>query len=521
MMNRYYVDNIKINIDLLLSSKEREAIINKLYLKEQLVKNFKIIRKSLDSRHRNDKGIFYVYSVEFDYERPLKYKKVEKKETLSSFEAVTKGKDRNPIIVGAGPGGLFAGLYLAKAGYKPLIFERGEDIKDRVNSVNTFFSEGILNTKSNIAFGLGGAGTFSDGKLNSRIKSPYGKDVLDFLIRCGGSKEIAYKAKPHLGTDQLRKVVGNLKMEIESLGGQFFFSSDVTDINIKDGEVKSIVVNEKDEYPTDTLILAVGNGAKDIFRMLHNKGVFLENKPFAVGFRVEHLKEEVDKCCYGKYYEHSALKASEYVLKYNDFDTKRGVYSFCNCPGGVVVASSSDENRVVTNGMSFYNRNMINSNSAIVINVNEEDYGSDPLAGLEFQDSLEEKAFMLGGKNYYAPYSSIKDYLEVSGDTNTTPTYKPGVKEVDMNLALPYELNYVIKKGLSHFSNILPCFNNGVITGIETRTSSAVRIVRDKETYESVNVKGLYPIGEGAGYAGGILSSCVDGINLSLKLTKE
>lgn len=523
-MRKYLIENIKINIENLSHSGEREVIINKLKLTEQKVKDLKIIRKSLDARKRNTDGIFYVYSVVLSYPTKPKARGFRvsiyenKKENLINFN---KNKDIKPIIVGSGPSGLFAALYLAKMGYKPLIFERGEEVKERVKTVKDFFDNAVLNENSNVQFGLGGAGTFSDGKINSRIKSPLKNEVLDTFISCGAPREIKYLNKPHLGTDKLRTIVDDLKALIEYYGGEFNFSSTVTDIIVDDDKIKGVIVNDKDEYLSDIVIMGIGNGARDTFKMLHKHNVSMVSKSFALGFRVEHLREDIDRCCYSDYAGHKVLGAADYNLTYHDEETKKGVYSFCNCPGGVVVAGASSKGQVVTNGMSFRSRNMINTNSAIVVNVNETDYGNDLFSGIRFQEELERKAYEMGGSDYKAPYMSIYDYLGLKGKTTVKPSYLPGVKECDLNELLPKNLNNAIKNSLISFNNFFETFYNGIITGVETRTSSPVRILRDKNTLESENIKGLYPIGEGAGYAGGILSSAVDGIKAALAINEN
>lgn len=518
-MRKYLIENIKINIDNLISSGEREVIINKLHLTEQKVKDFKILRKSLDARKRNTEGVFYVYSVILSY--PVKPGTKGCKVSIYKDRNVhtinlNKKRKLSPIIVGSGPSGLFCALYLAKMGYAPIVFERGEDIRNRVKTVKKFFENGILNLNSNVQFGLGGAGTFSDGKINSRIKNPLKTEVLETFVKCGAPRDIMYLNKPHLGTDKLRVIVEDLKALIEYYGGRFYFNSVVTDLIIKDNAVKGVIVNDDKEYISDCVVLAVGNGARDTFNILGKNNVNMTNKSFALGFRVEHLREEIDRCCYGKFAGHKVLGAADYNLTYHDDLYKKGVYSFCNCPGGVVVAGASGEGQVVTNGMSFRSRNMTNTNSAIVVNVNESDYGSDLFAGIRFQEALEHRAFEMGGGNYNAPYMSIRDFLGIKGKTNVTPSYLPGVKECDMNELLPENLTLSIKSSFEYFNKFFDTFYNGVITGVESRTSSPVRILRNKLTLESENIKGLYPVGEGAGYAGGILSSAVDGIKAAI-----
>lgn len=528
-MTKYQISNIKIDFKILETTKQREAIINKLGLVEQLVKEFKIIKKSLDARKRNSAGIFYVYTVSFSYSEKIRLsqdvkiidKNSENEQVISDSEML-KNKNIKPVIVGAGPAGLFAALYLAKMGYKPLIFDRGKDIEERTSDVNNFSATGEINPESNISFGLGGAGTFSDAKLNSRVKSPLRKAVLEEFISVGAPKSIIYDAKPHLGTDKIRVIMSDLKAKIEYYGGEFHFSSKLTDIKISNNKVESIIINNEDEYQTDALIIAIGNAAKDTFKMIHELKIDMSNKPFAVGFRVEHKREEIDRAVYGQYAGSKILGAGSYNLTYNDKETGRGIYSFCNCPGGVVVAAANDYNQVATNGMSFYNRSMENTNSAIVVNVTSKDFGDEVLGGVKFQEEIERKAFELGGGDYKAPCQSVYEFMGIEDKkTNVVPTYKPGVKYTDLNDLLPKELNTAIQNGLKKFSAIFPCFAHGILTGVESRTSSPVRIIRDNKTLESTNTKGIYPAGEGSGYAGGILSSAVDGIKIALAINNN
>lgn len=518
----YKGDNIHVNIDELINTKEREAIIKKLKLKENVLKDFKILKKSLDARKRDEKGIFYNYSVSFRYPYKLKDKYFslikEEKNVKNNYCVKTNIK---PVIIGSGPSSLFAALCFVKEGISPVILERGEDIAKRVRDVKEFWEGGKLKINSNVQFGLGGAGTFSDGKLNSRIKSPYTQEILSLFVEFGASREIMYLAKPHIGTDKLRGIVSDIKEYLEKNGAVFYFNSKVTDFIIKENKIKGVIVNDKDEFIGDTVIMGIGNGARDTFKKLNEKGVKMASKPFAVGFRAEHLQEEINKACYGKYYNHPVLKAGEYALKYNDDETKKGVYSFCNCPGGVVINSSSEENRLVTNGMSFYKRNMINANSAIVISVDESDFGKGVLDGIRFQEKIEEAAFGFGGGMGCAPFMSIREFLGEKGKSNVTPTFKPGVTESDLRLMFDDYLINIMKKAMKSYIAYMPCFIDGCLTAVESRTSSPVRILRDNETFESVNIKGLYPIGEGAGYAGGILSSAVDGYKVAKKIIIE
>ena len=522
-MKKYLIEDIKINIEDLTRTKDREAVIKKLSLDEQKVKNFSIERKSLDARKRKSEGIFYVYSVSFRYPfkpkaRGVKISQYSKNET--EFIIPKAKRDIRPVVVGSGPAGLFAALYLSKMGYEPLVLERGQDVRDRVKTVNAFFESGRLDTESNVQFGLGGAGTFSDGKLNSRIKSPLRHEVLKTFVSCGAPSRILYESKPHLGTDRLRTVVDDMRALIEFYGGQIMFEKKVTDIDVKDGKICSVTVNGEETIETECVILAVGNSARDTFRMLHAKGVSMSSKPFAVGYRVEHLRKEIDFCCYDRFYEHPRLGAASYSLTFNDPETRKGVYSFCNCPGGVIIAGASEENRLVTNGMSFSGRNMTNTNSAIVVNVNSEDFGTGVLDGMHFQERIEERAFALGGGEYAAPYMTIREFLGKPGGSDVKPSYRPKSRETDLSGLFDERITGSVRHALNHFGTFFETFDNGIITGAETRTSSPVRINRNKTTLESENIRGLYPVGEGAGYAGGILSSAVDGIKAAMAINE-
>ena len=424
-----------------------------------------------------------------------------------------------PVIVGFGPAGMFAGLALARMGYCPVILERGADVDSRVEAVQQFWKERKLSTESNVQFGEGGAGTFSDGKLTTRISDPRCSFILEEMIRHGAPEEIRYRQKPHVGTDLLRNVVKNIRQEIISLGGSVHFNTRMEEIILKDGKVTAVRTTQG-EIPTQAVVLAVGHSARDTFEMLLQKQVFLEPKPFSVGVRIEQRQQVIDRGLYGNHAGHPALPKGEYQLSWRN-EEERGVYTFCMCPGGFVVASSSEENTVVTNGMSEHARDAENANSALVVSVYGKDFGSDVLAGIAFQRKLEREAFRLGGRDYRAPAQSVQSFLEKStpdlSKPLTTPSFSCGVKEANLREAFPEQINQMLEQGMRRFNRRLPGFadQDAVITGIETRTSSPVRVTRNPDSLQALGIHGLYPCGEGAGYAGGIVSAAVDGVRVA------
>lgn len=484
--------------------------------------NFSILKKSIDARKKNE--IKHVYNVRIDFIKPVKYdKKCVEIVEIAEYSIQKSKKQAEVAIVGAGPCGLFSALALIESGIKPVIFERGKKIEDRTKDVNSFFTTAKLNVESNVQFGEGGAGAFSDGKLNTGIKNERSSYVLKKFVECGAPDCILYDAHPHIGTDNLKIVVKNIREKIISHGGEFVFEAKVTDFVCNNGKIASIIY-EKDgkkfERTFKHVVLAVGHSARDVFTLLKNKTI-LEAKPFSVGVRIEHLREDINKAQYGMEIGISA----EYKLS-KMLDNGRGVYTFCMCPGGVVVPSSSEEFGVVTNGMSYFKRDEINSNSALLVSVNPSDFGSsDVLAGVDFQRRLERLAYDFGGKNYKAPYQLVGDLFAnktSNGFGKVKPSYAIGVKGANFNEILP---NYVVdglKEGIKAFDNRLKGFakDDSVLTGIETRSSSPVKIVRG-ETGESLHIKGLYPAGEGAGYAGGITSSAVDGVYIAEKIIEK
>jgi uncharacterized protein len=430
-----------------------------------------------------------------------------------------------PVVVGFGPAGIFAALILAQSGFNPIVLERGKEVRKRTKDTWALWRKNTLNPESNVQFGEGGAGTFSDGKLYSQIKDPkhYGRKVIHEFVKAGAPPEIQYVSHPHIGTFRLVGMVEEMRNTIKALGGEIRFESRVDDIHIENNQIQGVTLQTGEFIATNHLVLAVGHSARDTFEMIHNKGVYVEAKPFSIGFRIEHPQGLIDRARYGKSYSEDILTklgAADYKLVHHA-KNGRSVYSFCMCPGGTVVAAASEPNRVVTNGMSQYSRNERNANAGIVVGITPEvDYPDHPLAGMEFQRQLESHAFVLGGGNYNAPGQLIGDFLANRPSTQfgeVMPSYTPGVTLTNLDTALPEFAITAMREAIPAFAKQVQGFDiaDGILTGVETRTSSPIRIKRDDETLESINTKGLYPCGEGAGYAGGILSAGVDGIKVA------
>ena len=511
-------------------------ICKQLHINETMLQSYQIQKMSIDARKKPQIFYIYVVDVEVNNEKQVLAKikdvtiqKVVKESYVFSC-AGDKKLTNKPVIVGSGPAGLFCAYMLSKYGYCPILLEQGEDVETRSESVENFWSGGTLKKHSNVQFGEGGAGTFSDGKLNTLVKDKYGrnKKVLEVFVENGAPQNILYEAKPHIGTDILKNVVKNMRNRIIECGGTVLFESCVTDICFENNKVKSVVVNEKNLILTDCLVLAIGHSARDTFEMLHKKGVSMEAKDFAVGFRVEHPQDLINQEMYGKQMANKMPPAPYKVTAKTSFG--RGVYSFCMCPGGYVVNASSEENRLAINGMSYSKRDSSSANSAIIISVTPEDFASEhPLAGIAFQKELEEKAFLLGESNIpYTTYGELCALLGYKGSSNTLDTElfnfferntKGNVKKADLSCFFKKDIMESFMEGMEHFDKIIPGFAHPdtKIYAVESRTSSPVRIVRDNETLES-NFSGLYPCGEGAGYAGGITSAGMDGIKVAEKI---
>lgn len=514
------VTGIKLSLDEELS-RLKTKLAKKLRVAEGDILRHRIIRQSVDARKKN--AIYFVYTVDVelrDEEAVLgraggpDVSMAPPPEGLDLRPAAAPPR-RRPVVVGTGPAGLFAGLLLARSGLRPLLLERGSDVDARTDKVRAFWQTGCLDPECNVQFGEGGAGTFSDGKLTTLIRDPRCRLVIDEMYRAGAPEEITYSHKPHVGTDVLRTVVKNIRCKIESLGGEVLFRHRLTDIIVENNRLRGVVVNESIDLETDVLVLAIGHSARDTFAMLHRRGVPMIQKPFSVGLRVEHHQSLIDRVQYGRFAGHPRLGSAEYKLAYHS-PSGRSAYTFCMCPGGTVVAAASEKGGVVTNGMSYHARDGVNANSALLVGVKPGDYGSDhPLAGVEFQRRWEQKAFALGGGGYAAPVQLVGDFLAgrpSTGPGSVAPTYTGRVVYTALDGCLPGYVITTLREAIVHFDGKLRGFAlpDAVLTGVETRSSSPVRILRD-ENCESA-VAGLFPAGEGAGYAGGIISSAVDGL---------
>ena len=524
------ISNIKINIDE-DKSKILKLVLNKLKIKENELIKYHIFKESIDARKKGK--IDFVYTVDVELKNEQKILKKGIKDVVEvkqpSYIGVQHGSTKishRPVVVGSGPAGLFAALLLAQRGYNPILLERGLDVDKRTKDINNFWNNRIFKNNSNVQFGEGGAGTFSDGKLTTRIKDIRCRKVLEELVNFGSPDEILYSYKPHVGTDILKNVVKNIREEIKRLGGDVRFNSQVTDIEVENESIKAVIVNGKERIESNDVIFAVGHSARDSYEMLYSKGVRIIQKPFAIGARIEHPQELINKSQYKEFYNHPRLGAADYRL-IEHTSNGRTAYSFCMCPGGTVIASASNEFEVVTNGMSEHARDKANANSAFLVNVTPEDFGSDhPLAGIEFQRKYEKLAYELGGKNYSAPMQLVGDFLndKISSDIGKVePSYKPGVTCADLRECLPEFVTSTMKEALASLDRKLNGFAmyDAVLTGVETRSSAPVRIVRDEVTLQSVSTKNLYPCGEGAGYAGGIVTAAVDGIKCAEKIIEK
>ena len=505
----------------------KAAILKRLGIAAGELVGYSIARRGYDARKPG--AITFVYTLDVEVsDEPALLRRLQgvphiapTPDTRYHFVAqAPAGLASRPVVIGTGPCGLFAGLVLAQMGFRPIILERGKAVRERTKDTFGLWRRGELNPESNVQFGEGGAGTFSDGKLHSQIKDPqhHGHKVLTEFVKAGAPPEILYVSKPHIGTFRLVGVVEQMRATIESLGGEIRFQSRVEDIDIDHGQVRGVVLADGEHIAAEHVVLAVGHSARDTFRMLYDRGVYVEAKAFSIGFRIEHPQSLIDRCRFGKNAGNPLLGAADYKLVHH-CGNGRSVYSFCMCPGGTVVAAASEPGRVVTNGMSQYSRNERNANSGIVVGVTPEDYPGHPLAGIDFQRHWEERAFELGGRNYQAPGQLVGDFLAGRPSTalgTVQPSYTPGVHLCDLSTALPDYAIAAIRESLPAFDRQIKGFAmpDAVLTGVETRTSSPIRIKRN-EDFHSVNTKGLYPAGEGAGYAGGILSAAVDGIKVA------
>ena len=508
----------------------RRAILKRLTIDESSLIDFTVFKRSHDAR-RKDREIAFVYIVDVEVrdERAVLARHHGDRHVAVSPDTSYQPPARpartafeRPVVIGFGPCGLFAALILAQQGYRPIVLERGRDVRQRTQDTWGLWRRHTLNPESNVQFGEGGAGLFSDGKLYSQIKDPrhLGRQVMREFVRAGAPPEIMYVNKPHIGTFRLTGVVARLRKEIIEHGGDIRFESKMTDLLIEDGQIRGVMLASGELIPSRHVVLALGHSSRDTFRMLEQRGVFMEPKPFAIGFRIEHPQSLIDRARLGRFAGHPAIGAADYKLVHHA-GNGRSVYSFCMCPGGTVVAATSEPQRVVTNGMSQYSRNERNANAGIVVGIDPaRDFPGGTLAGVALQERLESLAFELGGGDYSAPAQLVGDFITARPSNSlgeVEPSYKPGVRLTDLAPLLPADAVAAMREALPVFGRQIRGFdrNDAVLTGIETRTSSPLRITRDPRTLQSLNVRGLYPGGEGAGYAGGILSAGVDGIKLA------
>ncbi len=517
---------MKVNINNIIVSinKNQEKEIYKELEKNGIsrdnIENLKYLKKSIDSRKKND--IKFIYTLEISLKKNINLEKYSKlslaKEDIYEKRMALYPK-REVAVVGTGPAGLFSALRLAELGYIPIVFERGEEVDKRNITTDNFIKTNILNPNSNIQFGEGGAGTYSDGKLNTRIKSEYIEKVFNEFIECGAQEEIFWNYKPHIGTDVLRVVVKNLREKIKVLGGKFYFNSLVEDIEVKNNEIKALKILEvgsqkRYTYDIDKVIFAIGHSSRDTYKMLYSKGITMENKPFAIGVRIEHLRKDIDKMQYGEAVSNPLLEAATYNMAFNNKKETRGTFSFCMCPGGEIVNAASELGASLVNGMSYSTRCGKFSNSAIVVGVSEKDYGNQIFSGMYLQEKLEKKNYEIVG-TYGAIYQNVIDFMKHRKTTfEIESSYKMNLFSYDINNFFPDYITRNLQSAFENWSkNNLFISEKVNLIGPETRTSAPVKILRDLKG-ESISIKGLFPIGEGAGYAGGIMSAAVDGIKI-------
>jgi len=510
----------------------KAAVCERLGISPDEIVSLTVFRRSYDARKRSAITLTYSVDVEVSDESAV----LERCQGLRTVQITPDMQykyvaqapadlpaNARPLVIGFGPCGLFAALTLAQMGFRPIVIERGRVVRERTKDTWGFWRKRELQSESNVQFGEGGAGTFSDGKLSTQVKDPkhYSRKVLQEFVAADAPPEIMYVSKPHIGTFRLVKMIEQMRAQIESLGGEFRFESRVDDIHIEDGKVRGVTLNNGEFVESSQVVLAVGHSARDTFEMLHRRGVFMEAKPFSLGFRIEHPQSLIDRARFGQNAGHPVLGAADYKLVHHA-NNGRAVYSFCMCPGGTVVAATSEPGRVVTNGMSQYSRNERNANAGIVVGIDPKDFpgiNESPLAGIEFQRHWESRAYELGGCDYSAPAQLVGDFL--AGKPSTTlgsvvPSYKPGVKPTDLSTSLPEYVITAIKEALPAFDRQIKGFamHDALLTGVETRTSSPLRITRGDD-FQSMNTVGLFPAGEGAGYAGGIMSAAIDGMKVA------
>ena len=501
--------------------------MTRLSIQAEDLLDYVVHRRGYDARKKSNIVLIYTLDVNTNKNEQLLASFIDdqliKVSPDMSYKFVAHAQDKvqeRPIVIGFGPCGLLIGLVLAQMGYKPIILERGAAVRQRTKDTFGFWRKKILNTESNVQFGEGGAGTFSDGKLYSQVKDPnhYSRKVLTEFVEAGAPEEILFVSKPHIGTFRLVSMVEKMRASIEELGGEIRFDTRVDDVHIEDGQMCGVTLADGEVIKSNHIALAIGHSARDTFQMLFDKNVYIEAKPFSIGFRIEHPQAQIDKARFGANAGNEILGAADYKLVHHSTNG-RSVYSFCMCPGGTVVAATSEEHQVVTNGMSQYSRAERNANSAIVVGIDPSDYPGDALAGIELQRQLERKAYVMGGENYHAPAQTVGDFLKgkSSQELGTVqPSFKPGIKLTDLSDALPDYCIEAIREAIPVFDRKVKGFAlaDALLTGVETRTSAPICIKRGKDM-QSINTLGLYPAGEGAGYAGGIMSAAIDGIKIA------
>ena len=527
------VANLKVPLSDHAEQDAFNEALRRLRLKPKAVRGYQVSKKSVDARDKGDVCFVFALDLDLKTDEEALLKKCKPgtasvvKPTAPVAPAKAKPRTQRPVVIGLGPCGLFAALYLARAGLQPVCLERGESVDKRARTVETFFADGTLNTESNVQFGEGGAGAFSDGKLTTGIKDPRCRQVLMTLVEHGAPECILYQAHPHVGTDRLPQVVASIRNEIISLGGEVLFGARVTGFDIRLNHIRAVIYKmggQTFEQSASQVVLAIGHSARDTFQALYQSGVDMQQKPFSVGVRIEHHQSMINRAQYGRFADSGLLSAAEYHINCR-VPSGRGVYSFCMCPGGQVIAAASQEGGVCTNGMSTFARNGENANAALLVDVRTEDFPDEhPLSGLILQREWEQKAFRAGGSNYRAPAQRVEDFLCDRASArlgDVTPTYRPGVTPCDLREVLPQFAAESLKQGLPLLERQLHgvCHPDAVMTGVEARSSSPVRIPRS--TVYEANVLGLYPAGEGAGYAGGIMSAAVDGLRIAQALCEN
>ena len=530
------IANFNVRFDDTRSMEELAA--ERLGLSVSEVEEVRLVRKAVDARRFRGAPLRFVYILDValscSEKKVLKRWHKDRNIAIAPPEApgssglrAMQADELPPVVAGFGPSGMFAALTLARQGWRPVVVERGRDVDRRHEDIARFWGGGAFDEASNVQFGEGGAGTFSDGKLTTRVNDPLMGQVLEDFVAAGAPEEIRYLHKPHIGTDMLRQVVRNIRQEIIRLGGQVRFETRLTGIELdRDGRLCGVQLNGEERLTAGAVFLGIGHSARDTYQMLLDSGVAMEAKPFAIGVRIEHPQELIDVSQYGQDAGSPLLPVADYALTYNDRETGRGAYSFCMCPGGQVVAAASEAGGVVTNGMSNYHRDSGVANSAILVTVNTADFADHVLGGIEFQRRWERLAFELGGSDYRAPVQTVGDFLHGkrgSCDFLTRPSYLPGIKTADLHGCLPGFVTDMLEKALPFWDGKIRGFadRGAVMTGVETRSSAPCRILRDRGSFQSVSTPGLYPMGEGAGYAGGIMSAALDGMNASLAFLRE